>query len=304
MKLPLSLGLLVSAASVVAGIPFSHIASSLSHRDLNVSRDVVAVSSAPGAPTLDLTGLYNSGQCTFDNGTLKATSNLWAGYGFQAPKSKRATPVTPIVSNKGKHATGGNKEVKNYIRGFAPGHAHDFQPYTISSGSTFYTTSQYGSSSAYYNFLLWSTYWSDRNNPARSPLGTATIPVNAAAANLFDQQVKCNAVARFDFSNTGGLVNTQTLTLPGGRYFTIGFVSTQPLGTVTLWGFNLNDEAGGKAKLQILGTNDFAGQTQGLWTFANEADFKMHFAFEFRQAGAQGIVLLLDNGLMCPAQGC
>ena len=297
----LTLALLVSA---VVAIPFSHAASSLSHRDLNVSRDVVIVSSAPGAPALDLTGLYNSGQCTFVNGTLKATSNLWAGYGFQAPKSKRATPITPIVSNKGKHATGGNQDVKNYIRGFAPGHSQDFQPYTISSGRTFYTTSQYGSSSDYYNYLLWSTYWSDRNSPARSPLGTATIPVSAAAANLFDQQVECNAVARFGFSNTGALVNTQTLTLPGGRYFTIGFVSNQPLGTVTLWGFNLNDEAGGKAKLQVLGTNDFGGQTQGLWTFANEADFKMHFAFEFRQAGAEGVVLLLDNGLMCPAEGC
>lgn len=271
---------------------------------LNVSLDTVAVSNIAGAPRLDLTGLFMSRQCTFPNGTLKASANMWAGYGFQNPKLKVKRATVPIISNMGQPSTGGNQGTKNYIHGPSYDHMHDFQPLTISGGLPFYASSDPAGPPLYYNYLLWNTYWSDNTNAAQSPPGTGTISVEAAPANPSSVQVECNSIAQFPFANTGNHQDTQTVTLPGGRYFTMGFVSNQPLGEVILWGLSLAREQRGDNKLQKLGANDFGGQTQGLWTFANGEDSKIHFEFKFRTMGADGVVLILDNGLMCPSNGC
>ena len=329
---------------------------SLSARGLNISVDTVAVSNAVGPPRLDLTGLYMSGQCTFPNGTLKASSNMWIGFGLQAPhsRSKRARfqhgsraerkdqksrisdapstrkpkavafrsestfiPVTPdqasplqprasapIASSKGKFCSGGNRDVKLYLPGPSMDRAGNFQPRTIGGGLPLYTSSASNGPNLYYNYLLWNTYWSDKTNTAQSPPGTANIPVEAAATNASVAQITCNAIAQFPFS--GGIqdANSQSLVLPGGRYFTLAFVSSQPLGDVILWGYSLGQERAGKAKAQKLGVNNFGGQKQGMWTFAAAEDFKSHFEFKFGAGGGDGVVLLLDTGLACPTSGC
>ena len=288
---PLSLlGLLISSISIIDA--------------LNVSLDTVTVSNTPGAPRLDLAGLFMSSQCTFPNGTLKASANMWAGYGFQSPKMKAKRATAPIVSNTGHPSTGGNRGTRNYIHGPSYDHMHDFQPLTISSGLPFYTSSNSTGPPLYYSYLLWNTYWSDNKNAAQSPPGTGTIPVETTPINSSLIQVECNAIAQLPFANTGKDQNTQTVTLPGGRYFTMGYVSNQPLGEVTLWGLSLAQERQGENKLQNLGMNDFGGQTQGLWTFANGEDYKIHFEFKFKKIGADGVVLILDNGLLCPSSGC
>lgn len=266
--------------------------------------DTVPVSTVAGAPRLDLTGLFVSGQCTFANGTLKASANMWAGYGFQTPKLRIKRATAPITSNQGQPSTGGNRGTKNYIHGISYEHIHDFQPLTISSGLPFYASSDPAGPPLYYNYLLWNTYWADVTNAAQSPPGTASIPVETAPSMPSSGQVTCNAIAQFSFANTGNHQTTQTFTLPGGRYFTLGFVSNQPMGEVVLWGLSLAQEQRGDNTLSKLGTNDFDGQTQGFWTFANQEDYKVHFDFRFKTSGADGVIVLLDNGLLCPNLGC